>query len=246
MDCHRLFALLAGGALVAIALPASAQRLGGRAPRDGACFYEDANYRGDYFCLGTGDDARSLSSAMNDRVSSIRIYGDAEATVYEDSRYRGDSQRFRRDVRDLRDERWNDKISSAQVRQNQGGGSQSGGRFSDTLAVDRIVRRAYEDLLDRDPDTAGLRLYRSRMIDDGWSEEQVRDALRASPEYIEKNTMTRAKAVQVVRAAYLGVLGREPDPGASNYIDHVFKDKWTQADVERELRRSDEYRNRPR
>jgi hypothetical protein len=246
MRGHHVFAVVAAAAALGWAADAAAQRLGGRTPRDGACFYEDANYRGDYFCLETGDEARTMSSQMNDRISSIRIYGDAEALVYEDSRYRGDSERFSRDVRDLRGERWNDKISSVQVRESRGRDNRSGNSYRDTLAVDRIVRRAYEDILDREPDTAGLRLYRSRMIDDGWSEDQVRDALRDSPEYKDKNTMTRAKAVQIVRAAYLAVLGREPDPGASNYIDHVFKDKWTQADVERELRRSDEYRNRSR
>jgi hypothetical protein len=81
------------------------------------------------------------------------------------------------------------------------------------------------------------------MIDDGWTEQQVREALRNSPEYREKNTMTPAKAQAIVRAAYLDVLKREPDPGAASYVNHVLRDKWTQADVERELRRSDEYRN---
>ncbi|MEQ1761269.1 MAG: hypothetical protein ABL986_23415 [Vicinamibacterales bacterium] len=35
---------------------------------------------------------------------------------------------------------------------------------------------------------------RSRIIDDGWTEQQVREALRTSPEYRERNTMTSAKA----------------------------------------------------
>ena len=237
-----------GVALVATASIANAQRLGGREPREGACFYEDANFRGDYFCLDSGDAERRLSSDMNDRISSIRVFGRAEVTVYVDSRYRGGSEDFDEDVRDLRRERWNDTISSVQVRESRRGGDRSRNdpRFRSSLAVDRIVRRAYEDILDREPDTAGLRLYRSRMIDDDWTEEQVRDALRSSPEYREKNTMTRAKAAAIVRAAYLAVLGREPDGGSTNYVDHVFRDKWSQQDVERELRRSAEYRNRAR
>jgi hypothetical protein len=106
---------------------------------------------------------------------------------------------------------------------------------------DKIVRRAYEDILNREPDEAGLRMYRSRIIDDGWSETQVRDALRKSPEYREKSTMTRPKAQEIVRKAYLAVLKREPDAASRGYVDHVLKDKWTQSDVERELRKSPEY-----
>jgi TorA maturation chaperone TorD len=108
--------------------------------------------------------------------------------------------------------------------------------------ADRIVRRAYQDILDREPDEAGLRQYRSRIIDDGWSEAQVREALRKSPEYRQKNTMTRQKAQEIVRRAYLAVLKREPDAGSRGYVDRVLREKWTQSDVERELRRSPEYR----
>ena len=67
---------------------------------------------------------------------------------------------------------------------------------------------------------------------------------RSSPEYRELHTMTRAKAEAIVRNAYLSVLNREPDGGSRGYVDKVFRDKWTQQDVERELRKSPEYRNR--
>lgn len=109
---------------------------------------------------------------------------------------------------------------------------------------DRIVRSAYEDIPGREPDTAGRCHYRSRVIDDGWSEEQVRDALRKSPEFREKNTMTRARAEEIVRRAYPSVLDREPDAGSRGYVDRVLRDHWTQPDVERELRKSAEYRKK--
>jgi TorA maturation chaperone TorD len=110
---------------------------------------------------------------------------------------------------------------------------------------DRIIRRAYQDLLGRDPDAEGLRHYRSRIIDDGWSEAQVREAVRESSEYREKNTMTREKAEEIVRRAYLSVLNREPDAASQSYTQ-VLRNRWTQQDVERELRESPEYRNRHR
>jgi TorA maturation chaperone TorD len=128
--------------------------------------------------------------------------------------------------------------SSADDRHDRSGGQ----RRHRNVDADRIVRRAYQDILDREPDEAGLRQYRSRIIDDGWSEAQVRDALRKSPEYRQKSTMTRQKAQDIVRRAYLSVLKREPDAASRGYVDRILRDKWTQSDVERELRKSPEYR----
>jgi hypothetical protein len=54
--------------------------------------------------------------------------------------------------------------------------------------------------------------------------------------------MTYAKAQEIVRRAYQAVLNREPDAGSRGYVDKVLRDKWSQQDVERELRRSGEYR----
>jgi hypothetical protein len=180
---------------------------------------------------------------MNDQISSIRVFGDAEVTVFQDRRFEGRSTRFSGDVRNLKDEGWNDRLSSLRVRGERGRGSHARGGGGDP---DRIVRRAYEDILDREPDTAGLRLYRSRIIDDGWSEQDVREALRKSPEYRQKTTMTRPKAEEIVRRAYLSVLGREPDPGSRTYVDRVLRDKWSEQDVARELRKSAEYRSKHR
>ena len=244
----RTVLFLAGGALLAgSSIVAGSER----EPRDGACFYEDTDFRGERFCARTGENIGMVPSGWNDRISSIRVFGRAEVTVYRDGDYGGSSARFVGDVRSLRNEGWNDRVSSLRVRSTSQGsyGSRDGGQHSSGYRgedPDRIVRRAYEDVLDREPDPAGLRLYRSRIIDDGWSEKQVRDALRSSPEYREKNTMTRQKAEQIVRQAYVSVLNREPDPGSRSYVDKVLRDKWTQQDVERELRKSPEYRNKNR
>ncbi len=56
-------------------------------------------------------------------------------------------------------------------------------RDRDSYDVDRIIRNAYQDVLGRAPDAEGLRTYRRNMIDDGWTERQVRDALRKSQEH---------------------------------------------------------------
>jgi hypothetical protein len=227
--------------------PVLAQGWGqGGFPREGVCFFKDPNFRGDYFCARSGENVSAVPDGMNDRVSSVRVFGDMEVTVFRDVRFQGRSSRFDGDIRNLKDEGWNDLISSFRVRRVSGGsGSRPGGGSGrPTADVEQIVRRAYQDILERDPDPVGMRTYRSRMIDDGWTEARVRDDLRKSPEFREKNTMTAAKAQEIVRRAYLAVLQREPDPASRGWVDRVMRDRWSQQDVERELRKSPEYRNR--
>jgi hypothetical protein len=96
---------------------ASAQPRWGRerVPNQGACFYEDVNFRGDYFCVRQGDRLPSLPSGMGDKISSVRVFGSSEVTVFRDSDMRGRSARFIDDVRNLKGEGWNDQISSVEV-----------------------------------------------------------------------------------------------------------------------------------
>jgi hypothetical protein len=191
----RTLALLASSSLL-VASPLLAQKWGrGSTPRDGVCFYEDAEYRGDYFCVNAGDSISSMPPGMNDRISSIKIFGRAEVTVFKDIRYEGKSTRFGRDVRNLGDEGWNDKVSSLEVRR----GGQHG-----------------------------------RSDDKRYSADH-----RSSP-----HGMTRSRAEEIVRRAYRAVLDREPDPGSQGYVERVYRDGWTQQDVERDLRKSDEYRKK--
>jgi len=111
-------------------------------------------------------------------------------------------------------------------------------------SADKMIRRAYQDVLGREPDTNGLYSYRNKVQNQGWDEHDVREALRKSPEFRQKNAMTREQAEEVVRRAYQSVLGRDPDPSSRGYVDHVLKDHWMERDVARELRNSDEYRNK--
>ena len=212
-------------------------------PRDGACFYEEPFYLGQYFCVEAGQSIDDMPSSTNDRVSSVRILGAAEITVYEQPRFYGDSRRFNASVQDLQTEAFGDRISSIEVRRTSSG-SEYSGQTPGYQDPDAIVRRAYQDILEREPDPVGLRAYRSHIIDDKWTEQQVRDALRNSPEYREKSQMTPTKAQEIVRRAYLAVLNRAPDAASRGYVDRVLRDKWTQEDVERELRNSPEYRKR--
>lgn len=248
----KTFSLLVAGLLAGVAAPAGAQRWDrAREPRDGACVYKDADFRGQRLCVGAGEDLGSLPFGLNDEISSIRIFGRAVVTVFRDRELRGRATRFDVDVRDLQDEGWNDRVSSIRVESRRAGYRPGDwGRDRDRDGRDRqrdadqIVRRAYRAVLEREPDPNGLRVYTRRIVRDGWSENDVREALRDSPEYRERTTMTWPRAQEVVRRAYLAVLRRQPDPASRGYVEKVMRDGWTQQDVERELRRSDEYRRR--
>ena len=118
--------------------------------------------------------------------------------------------------------------------------------------ADRMITRVYEDILHRAPDRGGLNLYRNRVMNDGWTERDVREALQRSPEAnqrrspernVQRREMSRSAAEDIVKRAYRNVLKREADPGGlQGFTDRVIKDHWSQDDVEKALRNSDEYR----
>ncbi len=242
---------------------------------------------------------RMIERAFDDELGrrpdsrELRLY---RTRVYEDDWTERDVRAELRRLRDGRDRPGTGSGSGSGT----GGGYGGGNSRPSSTDVDRIITRAYQDILDRDPDAQGLREYRRRMLDDGWTERQVRDALRRSTEkaelsdaqidqmitrayrdllgrapdaaglsnfrsqvktkgwtdadvrtalresaeYREKNTMTEAKAREVVARAYQSVLGRDPDPGADVYVQKVWREKWTERDVANELRKSDEFRNK--
>jgi len=99
----------------------------GNEPQNGACFYLDADYRGEKYCVNSGESQQHLGEPYNDKISSIRIFGRAEVTVYHDENFNGSRQTFRQDVPNLRDLRdWNDRITSFQVAGGQYGGPYAG------------------------------------------------------------------------------------------------------------------------
>lgn len=224
-------------ASTAFSTDVSAQRWGNdRYPTVGVCFFHDPDFKGDHFCLTSGQDVPEMSEDVNDKISSIKVFGGADVTVFADAKYAGASSHFAGDVRNLKDQNWDDRISSLRVRATAGATS--------AADVDRMIRSAYQELLDREPDPQGLALYRGRMMREGWSDDKVRDAIRSSPEYRTKGGMTPDRAKEIVRRAYLAVLKREPDPGSAPFVNKVLTEHWSQQDVERELRNSDEYKKK--
>ncbi|MEO8361860.1 MAG: DUF4214 domain-containing protein, partial [Vicinamibacteria bacterium] len=179
---------------------------------------------------------------------------------------------FENDVSNLRSTGWNDQLSSLRVgragnygrglneprggRDNPGRndvGPRTGGRdgANGSAAVGRneqepdvTIRRVYQDILNREPDSAGMGIYRDRMLNDRWSEQQVRDALVQSPEYRNRNVMTREKAAEIVARVYRAELNRDPGPAAQGWVDKVLAENWTEAMLTAEIRKSPEYRSK--
>ena len=95
---------------------------GGRWERGGACFYKDFRFSGPFFCLRRGERLESMGD-YGDRISSIRVFGNARVMVFDDRNFSGARATSGNDVADLRDWRvrqkpghtWNDRISSVVV-----------------------------------------------------------------------------------------------------------------------------------
>lgn len=128
------------------AVDASAQPRWGReqVPQAGACFYEDKNFEGRYFCVAPGEDLRQVPGDMRHRISSIRVVGSNEVTVFKDDNMRGRSAHFVGDIPDLRREDWNDQIASIVVT--------GAGRYGAYGTSGYERDRAYGDRDDRDRD----------------------------------------------------------------------------------------------
>lgn len=208
--------------------------------------------------LRAGESLTNLSRATfdngrraNDRISSVRVEGGAEVMLYTEPTFRGEKLLLTRDVHDLGrgDGRggsgFGNQVSSIRVEARRNG--RGPGRPTvvvrpvPAVDVDRLIQRSYRDVLEREPDEAGLRHYRAQIIDRGWSEKQLRDHLRASDEYrgsVVERTITRV---------YRDVLGRAPDrSGLDHYRSQIIWHNWTEADLRKDLLRSNEYRSRAR
>jgi hypothetical protein len=209
---RRLAPAVVGAFILLIPAAASAQLRWGRptVPSDGACFYRDAGFRGDYFCVRAGEDLPYIPGGLNDEISSIRTFGRARVVVFRDKRFSGRSELFAQDVYNLRNAGWNDRLSSLRVDSWRGG---RGYGYGDGDG------RGYTN-------GRGYGYGNGNGYGSGYGNDR-REVVRAE---------------EVVRRAYLEVLRREPDAASRGYVDRVMRDNWSQNDVERELRRSSEYR----
>jgi hypothetical protein len=192
MKGYTTIGIMVGAALLAHAPTASAQRWGREAtPRSGVCFYEDINFNGRYFCSPVGAVTEGVPSGMNDRISSIRVFGNAVATLYRDPNLRGQAKVVEYDIPDMRRMGFNDRVSSYVIDggfnrgRNRGPGYGYQGNESrwSYRDAEMMVRRSYQSVLGRNPDPAGLRDWTQEVMRRNWSQRELESALRQSDEY---------------------------------------------------------------
>lgn len=88
-----------------------------RFPRRGACFFKDADFNGDFFCMRDDESLDKMPHGFNDKISSIRIFGGATVVVFGDNDFHGKKMEFHKNVRNLsRIRNTNDMISSVRIR----------------------------------------------------------------------------------------------------------------------------------
>jgi hypothetical protein len=82
-------------------------------PHEGACFYRDSDFRGQYFCIPRGGTYRGLPRGFNDSISSIRVFR-ARVKIFQNENFNGRSTDIHSDVHNLRGN-WKDTVSSIRV-----------------------------------------------------------------------------------------------------------------------------------
>ena len=222
---HSFTALCVFVACCGVASTASAQWGYSAAPSSGACFYEDINYGGRYFCARVGSVNTQVPVGTNNEISSIRVFGNAEVTVFRDTGLRGSARRFSSNMRDLRGAGWNDRISSFRVDPRSSGngnwgGAYGGGNYGGGYGGG--YNGGY-----------GGGAYGGGSYGGEWG-------------HSGGSRLTHQQAQEIVRRAYRSVLDRDPDPAASGWVNEVMKNNWSQQDLEAQLRNSQEYRDKNR
>lgn len=211
-----------------------------------AIFFTERDFRGDSLVVEVTAAIENLELVrdtrrrpFNDRFRSVRIEGPIRVVVFEHSQFRGAATWLNRTTPDLsayslgqhNKITWDRAITSLQVEP-----APAGPIFSDWKARDaeRAIRAAYRDVLNRDPDPEGARFYLGRLLDAGWSENQLRDAIRRGDEFRSRDLEA------IVRRVYREVFSRDPDAsGLAAYTRSLSRGQ-TEAELRAELRRSQE------
>jgi hypothetical protein len=195
---------------------------------------------------------------VRDRISSVRIFGDLKVTLYVATGFGGEELELTASVARLnrvpRKDRghgnWDNCVSSVRVsgghRDRDEPRDRDLGRDRphrhdgpDGAEIERLVTRAYRELLAREPNGAELRRYREAASSEGWGRDQIYDDIRSSREYRSK------EAGRIVDRVYRELLGREPDQsGRDRYCRNILEKGWSEDRVREDIHRSDEYRRR--
>jgi hypothetical protein len=89
-------------------------------PENGACFYEKADFKGEYFCLDANTAWNELNKTFDHKISSVRVIGKANVKAYSRPDFQGDSVLIADRTPNLKQVvadgvKWNNRIASVQV-----------------------------------------------------------------------------------------------------------------------------------
>ena len=211
-------------------------------------FFSEPNFRGESFTIEAGVGAFDLTllpasrGSWNDRIASFRIQGVATVVAFADARFRGERLESSSSLADLVAERrraapagatWDHTISSLQVVPVRG--PVDAAPHYDQRTAENIVRRAYRDILVRDPDAEGLRAYRQKLMDGRLTEASLRASLQESAE------RDALHFDDVIAKDYREILHRDPDPDGLKHYHQLMAEKgWTEPQLRADLQRSSE------
>ena len=253
----RCTALLLGAFLALFALPAGAQPVAQPGPLPETpfsrppgriLFFPGPNFSGEPLIVPAAGALENLEYVRdsrgrkwNDRITSIRVEGPVLLLMYEHAGFQGATATLTRDAADLNalslgdrhGTTWAQRISSVRVEPLPP--AAPGFIQWERRDAERAVRAAYRDIHGRDPDEHGQRDYRDRLMSRGWTEDQLRDAIRHSPEFRNRDVS------EIIRRVYRDVLRREPDPAGSGKYSRALRDGMSESELRAELLRSREY-----
>ena len=178
----------------------SSIRIEGRAE---ILLYSDSNFRGDALRLteSVGDLSRrsvsgSAGATWNDRISSMKMaHNNGSGGGRPGNRPPVDPEK---DIRRAFDDLLGRAPTDSELREFRARFVDSGWderMLRDHFRTDpnyrndvanHVIRRAYLDVLGREPDPSGLYSYRKKVLDKNWTENDVREDLRKSGEYRNK------------------------------------------------------------
>jgi hypothetical protein len=212
-----------------------------------AYFYTEPGFQGEVFVVDAGNDLNnlapirdSLGQPFNDRIRSVQLEGPVRVLMFEHADFRGSSLWLNGDVPDLgafsigstARTVWDRNVSSVKV-EAVDRGVVVFIRW-DRRDAERVIRAAYRDILGRDADSPGLRHYLPRLVDAGWSDEQLREDLRHSDEFRNRDLDA------IIRRSFHDVLGREPDASGLATYKRSLSRGMTEGQMREDLRRSRE------
>src|SRR5687768_6092178 len=97
--------------------------------------------------------------------------------------------------------------------------------------VDAVIQRAFRSQLRRAPTQYELLRYRTLMVRNGWTEQDVRRDLADRTDYRGFRNDNSERPSAAIRSAYQDILGRDPDPeGLRNYRRKMVREGWTEQD----------------